>query len=92
MWIVLPTIPRPDAPVAGPGAHTFESDPNWPAAIAVLLDDGFAEALLLPPPLGVLEPDRPQDVATKANVTAAVTRPSSFGREDRELAKRLSTQ
>jgi hypothetical protein len=80
MWIVLPTMPRPDAPVAGPGAQTLESEPKLPAAGFELVPEAGADALLLLPPLGFEELERPHDVATTPRVTATVTTPSSLER------------
>ena len=41
--MVLPSIPRPDPPVPGPGAHTLVTEPKLPAA--AVPDVAVAEAV-----------------------------------------------
>lgn len=86
-------MPRPDPPVPGPGAQTFLRVPKSPADAAEPLDDGWAEEapLLLVPPLGVEELDRPQDATSTLSVAATATTPTFLERCNWLTGKEVST-
>ena len=77
--------------MAGPGAQTLVSEPKLPAADFVGPAEAGADVLLLWPPPGVEELERPQDVATTPRVAAVVTMASSFEVYIRVTGKGIST-
>jgi hypothetical protein len=74
MRIVSPLIPRPEPPVAEPGAQTFFTEPKSPvaAALAVLVGAELP-VLVLPEPTSVSVAARPHPAPTRPTTASDAT-------------------